>query len=250
MMTRPFRHESTLVVNRLMRGLLPQSMTSSTAHGKRTGFSTTPTNRTDPANCTPRMPQMLGFAGTLPFLAGALVTTIAPDPYLAAKATQLYGASVLSFLGGVHWGIALREPIEKSALMALTSLPARDFFVSVVPSLLAWSAALAPPHPGLSVLASSFAVLFVYDRIRLAPPSSVPTWYLRLRSPLSIAAAGGCAVAWLAVHPDSSTWLATQADIPIETSNSGETTESDLGPTEDESPSEEKKDVQNETSQS
>lgn len=142
---------------------------------------------------TPTIPQALGFGGALPFLAGAFVTSVLPDISLAVRVTQLYGASILSFLGGVHWGLALRNPT--------TTVAARDFTVSVVPSLVAWGAAVAPPHQGLAVLSSSFVALFVYDRFRLALLAQpIPKWYFPMRLPLTVAAAGGCGVAWLAVR--------------------------------------------------
>lgn len=148
---------------------------------------------------TPHMPLILGYAGTLPFLVGALATTMFPDLDSPARITQIYGSTILSFLGGVHWGIALRVPFAQSATSLIVS-PARDFLISVVPSLIGTAAAIAPPHPGLGVLASSFAAFFVYDRIHLAPPAPIPAWYMRIRAPLTVAAAGGCAVAWLAVR--------------------------------------------------
>lgn len=137
------------------------------------------------------MPQALGFGGVLPFAAGALVTTVAPGFTLGVQATQLYAASILSFLGGVHWGLALRNPAS------------RDFVVSVVPSLVAWTAAVAAPHNGFPVLSASFAALYVYDMIRLRAPTKaglIPHWYLPLRAPLTLAAAGCCLVAALSTH--------------------------------------------------
>lgn len=75
--------------------------------------------------------------------------------------------------------------------------------MSVVPSLVGWSAALATPDPGLLVLSGSFVILYAYDRFRLAASRvspHIPPWYLPMRLPLTVAAAGGCAVAWYAVH--------------------------------------------------
>lgn len=145
---------------------------------------------------TPDAPQFLGLAGVIPFAAGALATAVAPEAYVPvfATATQLYGASILSFLGGVHWGLALRHP---PAVMT------RDFVVSVIPSLIGWSAALAAPNPGLLVLSGSFMASYGYDRFRLAASRvspHIPLWYLPMRLPLTVAAAGGCAVAWFTVY--------------------------------------------------
>lgn len=107
---------------------------------------------------------------------------------MLAHATQLYGASILSFLGGVHWGLALRAPST------------RDFIYSVTPSLIAWGAALAPPPQGLAVLSGGFVAAWMWDEVRFRGGSKVPSWYRRLRRPLTIAAASGCALAWRAVR--------------------------------------------------
>ena len=145
---------------------------------------------------TPDVPQFLGLGGVIPFACGALFTTVSPDAYVTvfANATQLYAASILSFLGGVHWGLALRHA---------SIISSRDFIVSVVPSLVGWGAALSSPHPGLLILSSSFAALYGYDRLRLAAARispSIPPWYLPMRLPLTVAAAGGCAITWITVY--------------------------------------------------
>lgn len=144
---------------------------------------------------TPGTVQILGFAGAIPFLAGAIATTITSDPMPFARATQLYGASILSFLGGIHWGVALRSAVHGVS-------GTRDYIYGVIPSLVAWSAALMPPPEGLFVLTSSFGLAFLYDMFRFGQRSAVPSWYRRLRVPLSIAAAGGCCVSFVAVRRD------------------------------------------------
>lgn len=196
MFARIFTRNASYVMHRSVRNLTSMSNGARATNAPSSVTSSEASAMTQ----TPRMPQLLGYAGTLPFLVGALATTMFPDADNPARATQIYGSAILSFLGGVHWGIALRGPLSQSASASLFNLPARDFFVSVVPSLVGSTAAIAPPHPGLAMLASSFAAFFVYDRIRLAPPAPIPAWYIRIRAPLSIAAAGGCAVAWLAVR--------------------------------------------------
>lgn len=148
---------------------------------------------------TPRVPLILGYAGTLPFLCGALVTTFARDADKPAALTQVYGGSILSFLGGIHWGLALTQASTVKTLWIITA-PACDFAVSVIPSLVGVGAMLMPPVQGLPILAGSFAGLWVYDRIRLSTLANVPRWYISLRAPMSIAAAGACFVSWCAVR--------------------------------------------------
>jgi hypothetical protein len=59
----------------------------------------------------PKVPLFLGFAGLLPFLGATVgayscvVTDIAA--YQLIEVT--YGASILSFMGAVHWGTAMAK---------------------------------------------------------------------------------------------------------------------------------------------
>lgn len=151
---------------------------------------------------TPRVPLILGYAGTLPFFGSAFVAAFAGYPEDAATVTQLYGGSILSFLGGTHWGLALTHASAVKSV-GLFGSPGRDFVLSVVPSLVGFGSMIAPPVAGLPVLATSFASMWLYDRLRLSVLTSVPSWYIALRTPLSIAATGACLVSWFAVRPDS-----------------------------------------------
>lgn len=148
---------------------------------------------------TPRVPLILGYAGTIPFLGSALVAAFAGHPEDAATVTQIYGGSILSFLGGTHWGLALTQASVVKTVGLIVS-PGRDFVISVVPSLVGFGSMMVPPIAGLPVLATSFASMWLYDRLRLPLLTSVPSWYVALRTPLSIAATGACLVSWFAVR--------------------------------------------------
>ncbi|CDF34821.1 unnamed protein product [Chondrus crispus] len=141
-----------------------------------------------PSPTAPAIVQYLGYGGAIPFVVGGLGSLLLPNGHVLAQATQLYGAAILSFLGGVHWGLALRAP---STL---------DFAYSVTPSLLAWGASLAPLPQGLAILSASFVGAWAWDEVRFRGASHVPPWYRTLRRPLTVAAAGGCALAWRAVR--------------------------------------------------
>lgn len=66
-----------------------------------------------PAQPAPDVARFLGFAGAAPFwLCAPAIATHLPlvDPGLLASLGTLqvgYGATILSFLGGVHWGVAM-----------------------------------------------------------------------------------------------------------------------------------------------
>jgi hypothetical protein len=126
----------------------------------------------------------LGYAGLLPFLAGAvLVWLVRPDvhPYVAL-ALSGYAAVILSFLGGIHWGLAMREPAP----------PLPWLVWGVVPSLVAWLAMLMPASAGLVVFGLALLGCYAVDR-RLYPRQGVAHW-LTLRFRLSAVAAACCFV--------------------------------------------------------
>jgi len=126
----------------------------------------------------PRSALLLGFAGLIPFFGTAAVSIVPDMPlqHFSLRALLAYGAVILTFLGGIRWGLAM-----------VSSGPANLFgplFVSVVPALLAWFALLLPSSLGLILLALGFAGVLVAD-LRL---STAPTWYPILRLPLSAGA--------------------------------------------------------------
>ncbi|MFC7474774.1 DUF3429 domain-containing protein [Dankookia sp. GCM10030260] len=68
----------------------------------------------------PRPTLWLGLAGLLPFLGTALLAWTAPPDWrgVALHALAAYGAVILSFLGAVHWGLALRAPPAEAGATA------------------------------------------------------------------------------------------------------------------------------------
>lgn len=124
----------------------------------------------------------LGYAGLLPFVVGALLVWLVREeahPYVAL-ALSAYGAVVVSFLGGVHWGLAFRhaEP------------PTRLLVWGVVPATLAWLAAMMPPSAGLVILGAMLVACYAVDR-RLYAEEGVAHW-LMLRFRLSAVASLCC----------------------------------------------------------
>ena len=130
--------------------------------------------------------RLLGYAGLIPFAAAAALALLGPPPWrgLALTALAAYGAVILSFLGAVHWGLALRGS-EEEATVAWPRLA-----LGVLPALIGWVALLLPARPGLLLLAAGVmavaAVETAATRRGLMPPS-----YLGLRWPLSLGA-GAC----------------------------------------------------------
>lgn len=117
--------------------------------------------------------RLAGYAGLIPFVAPVLVAWLQPDHAEAAIAVQhAYAALILSFLGGIYWGLALAKH------------SASWFWWSVAPSLWAWPALLLAPIPAALVLAIGFAFMTLLDRAARRR-QTIHEWFFRLRLVLS-----------------------------------------------------------------
>ena len=123
----------------------------------------------------PRTVAWLGYGGLLPFL--ALTPASLLDHHHGAvwsDALYAYGAIILSFIGALHWGLAMSLPElterQRSACFAW----------SVVPALIAWPAVLFSPPLAAPLLVFGFIAHYLQDR-RLARQATLPGWYLPLR---------------------------------------------------------------------
>lgn len=127
----------------------------------------------------------LGYAGLLPFVLGAaLVWLVRADahPYVTLM-LSCYAAVVLSFLGGVHWGLGMRQQSQA---------PPMVFAWGVVPGLAAWVAVVMPPYAGLVVHGVMLVACYLVDR-RTYPALGAAPW-LTLRFRCTVAASLSCFV--------------------------------------------------------
>lgn len=123
---------------------------------------------------------VLGWAGVIPFAALAIATVARwPLPVPAEFALRAYGVAILSFMGGVQWGLTMRAGDGSDEGW-------RGYAASVLPALLGWVALLIPSRPGLVLLAIGFAALLAYD-LRTVRQGYAPPWYGRLRWQLTSA---------------------------------------------------------------
>lgn len=132
-----------------------------------------------------RMALALGYAGLLPFLGSAAWVAAGPagQQALAVQVLAAYAATIVSFLGGIHWGLAFAAPGGPSTVRLAWG---------VVPSLLAWPALLLPPAAGLALLAAALVLCYAVDH-RAYPRLGLAAW-LPMRRALSAVAALSCAV--------------------------------------------------------
>jgi len=133
----------------------------------------------------------LSYAGALPFVATALAIRLDPaHAFLWAFALLAYGAVIASFVGALHWGVAMTvSGSDEGSAQRLAVL----YAWSVVPSVLAWAALLTHAlFLGGTVWAATLLVLafvahYSLDR-PLARAMNLPSWYLPLRLRLTLVA--------------------------------------------------------------
>lgn len=128
----------------------------------------------------PRPALALGLAGLLPFWGLALLVIVG-DPEMKAnviRAQLTYGAVILSFLGGIHWGLAVMHKSDATW---------RRLGWGVTPSLIAWGALFLPQLWGLGVLLTGFVAAAVID-YRIFAFAKVTSWFGLLRTILSAGA--------------------------------------------------------------
>lgn len=129
-----------------------------------------------------RIAWFLAVAGALPFIAAtaALYVSSASSvrvPAIAALVT--YSAVILSFLGGIEWGLAIRDETgtESTRVVALG--------LSVVSSLAAWAVLwMDGPKWQVGSALAIFVAVWGADQW-MAGKGLLPAWFIDLRTAIS-----------------------------------------------------------------
>lgn len=143
----------------------------------------------------PRAAAWLGTLGLIPFVGLSLACAVidGAGKTEADFALVAYGAVILSFLGGVHWGSALTDSGSAQGNRALF----RRLTYSVVPALVGWVALLLPSPANLLTLIPAFLVLLAFD-VHASRANEVPAWYPALRWPLTLVVTAALSLAAVA----------------------------------------------------
>ncbi len=128
----------------------------------------------------PPAPLLLGLSGLIPFWGLAIGLLLRGafglQPAVLDAALATYAAVIVSFLGGMRWGLAVHA-----------SDAGANYLVAVLPSLVAW-ALLAAPEPwrlvGLGITALALGPI----DLGLVRSGMAPAWFGRLRIVLSTGA--------------------------------------------------------------
>lgn len=136
-------------------------------------------------NTIPRSALILGLAGLIPFVWGA-VTVMVPElgqwgqmtlggRFVGPYVQLFYGAIILAFMSGVLWGFATK---------ATGSTATASYILAVIPALWAFLMTGGGPTTAAVNLIVGFLALLLLDwhfwRLGLAPP-----WWMHLRGLLT-----------------------------------------------------------------
>lgn len=119
--------------------------------------------------------QRLGYAGLIPFLAftfGGLLDIYADH---SLRLFVIYSALILSFLGGVQWGIAMARDDSPTRQLRWSMLP------TIIGLLLLFAGVWISPLTMLIVLAFTHLFWLNFEKRHLAEH----LWYIELRSRLT-----------------------------------------------------------------
>lgn len=119
----------------------------------------------------------LTWAGIVPFLGSAILGAIGVWQDQLAHAFLIYSAVILSFLGGIHWGLVMAGRLEN---------PQGSLIICMFPCLAAWGAvAFLPVLWAIAALGFIYLIWLRYDIRRVNEK-----WYEQIRQPVTFVVAG------------------------------------------------------------
>ena len=123
-----------------------------------------------------KIAKTLGYAGLIPFITFSIGSWI-EIPYLYNTVYVLitYAAIILSFMGAIHWGMAMSKTDSKHG---------KCFIISVIPALAAWFSLLIPEFFSLIILLIGFFLLLSFD-LTVEKSQGFPGWYIPMRIKLT-----------------------------------------------------------------
>lgn len=136
-----------------------------------------------------RLIRQLSYAGLIPFVLLAMLLWLSSEWFhpFVALALQGYGAVIVSFLGGIHWGVGFRNALS------MHNAPRFAFWWGISASLLAWVSVMMPAYAGLPLLGLLLLACYLVDR-RTWPAMGLAPW-LGMRLHLTVVAALSCLIA-------------------------------------------------------
>ena len=145
-----------------------------------------------PGSTATRTAWLLSLAGFLPFLVLAIGMVLSGRNgvwfVLFADAFKTWSAIILSFLGGIRWGMALRE----------TQVSVSRLVFSVAGAIAGWISLFLPDALCLMVLLVAYCGQGAWDSFSIHA-GQAPAWFARLRITLTLLVAASHALALVAL---------------------------------------------------
>ncbi len=139
-----------------------------------------------------KIARLLGYGGALPFIGfGAMVVIDSANWEIEVDTVLLcYGAVILSFLGGIHWGRLASSDRQT------TSRDNVFLLWSITPPLVAWISLLLPQAIGAVVMIGCFTLAYFIDMV-LCQSGEWQSWMRWLRLQLTLVACASLATVFL-----------------------------------------------------
>lgn len=133
----------------------------------------------------PGLAAVLGLAGLVPQVVALWATRIEATRYVGLAAGYFYATLILSFLGGIWWGIAASKPGAPRWLYVAAVAPSLVAFASGIP----WMNGSPWPGPSLGWLGGAILLTTLVDW-RLFALGLVEAGLFKLRVALSLGLGG------------------------------------------------------------
>ncbi len=127
------------------------------------------------------LPRLFGYFGLVPFVISSFFIWSPQYQYYALQSLSIYAAVILTFIGGVHWGIAM-QTLQNT--QQLDNAIRNQFIFSLIPSLLAWVAIVFLNPFALIILAVCFTLFWWIEKSYYQ--QHLPSWYMQLRNHLTL----------------------------------------------------------------
>lgn len=144
----------------------------------------------EPSQSFRRTAFVLTASGAIPFIGLVIAMAVldAPTNSTTGLWLQTYTAVILSFLGGIRWGMAVANPAAGQTPLVLSVLPALAGW-----AILPFALILTPGAEWYLGYALLFALQLIWDW----NARSMPAWFREVRLMISIVVIASLAAAWL-----------------------------------------------------
>ena len=131
-------------------------------------------------NAIPQIAILLGYSGASPFVALTILSILFEESFFI-EGLIVYAAIILSFLGGIYWGAAMKNLSQNEFTASLKT----NLSISVTPALLAWGILLIKNlKVAIILLSVGFLAQLIVDVVA-TKNGYFPYWYNALRIPLT-----------------------------------------------------------------